>query len=299
LKEGDYLSLINKPLVSVIVRTYKRPQVLRETLQSLRDQTYKEFEVILIEDGPNTAEDMIINEFKDLSIVYHAFGENKGRTKAGNFGLELAKGKYINFLDDDDLFLPNHLEILVQSLQNNRNYQVAYSIAYRIPTKITSINPYKYKEKRPIIEKQPFNRAFLFQSNYFPIQSILFERSIYLDEGGFDEELDYFEDWDLWVRYSLKNDFLFVPEITSKYRTPYEKKEAAQRDAKFDDAMSGIREKQKSYTLTISPYSIGQDAQNLYNSFAFKVTYNRINNLPNILKSVILGGFNIIKKVLK
>lgn len=299
MKEGVYLSLINKPEVSVIIRTLKRPQVLKETLQSLREQTYKDFEVIIIEDGPNTSEEMITNEFADLPIVYHAFGENKGRTKAGNFGLQMAKGKYINFLDDDDLFLPNHLEVLVQALENNKKYKIGYSMAYMVPTKMLSTDPYQYKEKRPIVEKYPFNRAFLFQNNYISIQSILFEKSIYLEEGGFDENLDYFEDWDLWVRYSLKNDFLFVPEVTSKFRIPYDKQEVVKRNAKFDEAMSGIREKQKSYRITISPFSIGQDVQNLYEGFAFKVTYNRIEHLPGPVKGLISSVFNVVKSVLK
>lgn len=293
------MSLSENPLISVIIRTCRRPLVLKEALNSLRQQTFKDFEVVIIEDGPNSAESLVKTEFKDLSIVYAAFGENRGRSKAGNYGLSLARGQYVNFLDDDDLFLPNHLELLINSIQERKEFRIAYSMAYQVPTKIKSINPYEYVEKKPIIFKQAFNRALLYQSNYIPIQCIMFERNIYIENGGFDETMDYFEDWDMWIRYSLENDFLFVSHITSKYRVPYEKGEKSKRLAKFDEAMEEIRIKQKSYQVATSPYSIAQDVSNLYEGFAFKITYNKLNTLPSFVRRTIFAMVKLVNIALR
>ena len=90
--------------VSIIVRTCGRPDVLKTALDSLRRQTYKNIEIIVVEDGPIVSEKMIQEEYNDLPIVYFATIEKKGRSAAGNIGLKIASGTYLNFLDDDDIF---------------------------------------------------------------------------------------------------------------------------------------------------------------------------------------------------
>ncbi len=97
------------PLVSIIVRTCGRPQTLRRTLQSLRWQTYRNFEIVVTEDGPDTARTMLETEFADLPVRYLCDGARHGRAANGNRGLAAARGTLCNFLDDDDFFYPDHL----------------------------------------------------------------------------------------------------------------------------------------------------------------------------------------------
>ena len=252
-----------KPLVSIIVRTCGRPDVLRETLQSLRGQTYPNIEVIIVEDGENLSEKMIWEEFADLNIVYQASGEKVGRSKAGNMAMKLASGKYLNFLDDDDLFYADHVEVLVASLEGKKE-KAAYAFAFETPIEVISKSPYQYKVLNYLgIHKQTFDKIMLCHHNYIPIQCIMFEKSLFLDYGGLDESLDALEDWDMWVRYSLHTDFRCVPKTTSIYRVPGKKEIDAIRQKALDDALIVVREKHKNYQQKISVYDLAKMYENL------------------------------------
>lgn len=258
-RDGGYY--VNKlptdnPKVSIIVRTCGRPAVLRETLVSLRNQTYQNLEIVVVEDGSPTASDMIASEFADLNIVYFSTGEKVGRSKAGNLAMERATGKYLNFLDDDDLFYADHVEVLVSALLSDDN-KAAYSFAFETPIEVFSKEPYQYSVKHYYgTHKQAFDRIMLCHHNYIPIQAIMFERTLFEQYGGFDESLDALEDWDMWVRYSLHTDFTCVPKTTSIYRTPFDKRINAERQKALDDALVVVRNKHKSYMQNISVYDI-------------------------------------------
>lgn len=247
-----------QPLVSIIVRTCGRPNVLRENLISLRQQTYENFEVVIVEDGLNVSEKMINDEFSDLNILYYATGEKVGRSKAGNIAMEMAHGEYLNFLDDDDLFFADHIEVLVETLLKEKTL-AAYSTSFETPIQIISKDPYKYVIKDYNgVHKQKFNRIMLCHHNYIPIQCIMFSKKLFIEYGGLDENVDALEDWDMWVRYSLHTDFAFVLKTTSIYRVPYEKNISDKRQKDLDDALTIMREKHKNYIQKISVYDIAK-----------------------------------------
>jgi glycosyltransferase involved in cell wall biosynthesis len=253
----------NSPKVSVIIRTCGRPDVLRETLLSLRNQSYKNFEVIVYEDGENISEKMLKTDFPDLDIKYDFSKEKVGRCVIGNKALTIATGKYLNFLDDDDIFLPDHLEVLVCSLENS-NYKIAYSSALQTPIKIKLYKPYVYEVMSfDLVYEQPFNRLFLFYENYIPIQCVMFERDIYLKNGGFDKKLDALEDWDLWVRYACENDFLYVNKITSIYRVPYETKKLIKREKQHIEMLQLARQNQNLYYSELKVSDCAIDIQEI------------------------------------
>lgn len=245
-----------QPLVSIIVRTCGRPAVLRETLVSLRLQTYPNLEVVVVEDGAECAGDMIRREFSDMNILYRATGEKAGRSRAGNLAMELAHGKYLNFLDDDDLFYADHVEVLVKTLENS-DKRAAYSFAFETPIEIHNRDPYEYTITNYLgIHKQTFNKIILCHHNYIPIQAIMFEKSLFEEYGGLDETLDALEDWDLWVRYAQYTDYDCVMKTTSLYRVPNDRKIDAKRQKELDDALIVVRNKHKGYCQTISVYDI-------------------------------------------
>lgn len=147
-----------KPLVSIIVRTCGRPDVLRETLLSIREQTYPNIEIVVVEDGKNLSEKMIREEFADLNLIYQASGEKVGRSKAGNIAMKLAHGKYLNLLDDDDLFYADHVEVLVASLEE-KSEKAAYAFGFETPIEIISKSPYRYKVLDYLgVHKQKFDK---------------------------------------------------------------------------------------------------------------------------------------------
>ena len=248
-------------MVSIIMRTCNRPHILKSALESVRAQTYKNIEVVVAEDGQDTARNMIETEFSDMNIKYVCTGERKGRTVVGNLALSMATGKYLNFLDDDDLLFPNHVETLVNRLQGAKE-KAAYAVAYESVVTYDE-NKREYKESKRFVRfRQPFNRIYLLVHNYIPIQTIMFERSLYDELGGFDENLDVLEDWDLWVRYSSLTDYVFVDEITSLYRVP---KKKIKRDAGMYDAYKEVPLKFKEYVRTFDYYEIHQELNYILN----------------------------------
>jgi GT2 family glycosyltransferase len=225
------------PLVSLIVRTIQRPHFLREALQSIRNQTYRPLEIIIVEDGAPVSE-QFVRQFSDLNIRYRSTASSVGRSRAGNLGLSLATGKYINFLDDDDLLFADHVEVLVGELESDRSRLAAYSIGFEVRTRVLSIDPFIYEETSyGVVYEQPYSKNLLTKANYIPINSIMFSRELFLKQGGFDEALNALEDWDLWLRYSKYTDFMFVEKSTCLYRVPSEPEVAALRQQTLDESL--------------------------------------------------------------
>jgi len=244
------------PLVSIIVRTCcRKTEYLKETITSIQNQTYSNIEVIVVEDGTTDAETYIKN-IDDLTIKYKSI-EKSGRCKAGNIALSMTTGDYIGFLDDDDLFFSDHIEVLIDELTTNDDIAAAYTSAFEVETEERSKNPLHYIEKNfNIVHQQKFSRCLMWHHNYIPIQSILFSRNLYAKHGGFDEELENLEDWNLWTRYSLKNDFIYIPKTTSLYRVPYHYQISAERQKELDRYYKIAVEKQKHLKIELTPINV-------------------------------------------
>jgi len=223
---------VNKaPLVSVIVRTCARPYVLAECLKSIQNQTYHNIEVCIAEDGPNISENFIKENFPKLNVKYCATMEKKGRSYAGNVALSMASGEYFNFLDDDDVFYCDHIETMINAALENPQGKLFYAKAFETPIEIKSVQPYVYKLKNHInVFRVNYSKSNLLVANLFPIQTVFFKREVYEQLGGFSTEYEYLEDWDLWLKYSLADDYTLVDKITSEYRVPAAAGIAQQRD---------------------------------------------------------------------
>jgi GT2 family glycosyltransferase len=235
--------LESRPLVSIVVRTKDRPYYLREALTSLRHQTYRHLEVIVVEDGPDRSR-AVIDEFPDLVLSYVPLGASRGRCLAGNEGLERARGDYCGLLDDDDLLFAEHVETLVGALLAGPGCRAAYTIGYEVQTRLLSRDPLTYAEgPYRIVFRQPFDRALLGERNFLPINAVLFDRGLYLSEGGFDPALEVLEDWDLWLRFARRTDFRFVDRPTFLYRVPLDLELAARRQGELRDYSRHIRAK--------------------------------------------------------
>lgn len=272
------------PLVSIVVRTCGRPNVLRETLISLSKQTYKNFEIVIAEDGENISEKMILEEFKNLNIKYLCANKKVGRCKTGNLALKNTSGKYINFLDDDDLFYPDHIETLVKEISLSPN-KVVYSCAFETEIEILSHNPYNYNIK--LISNRyalKFNYLRLMIGNITPIQSVMFDREVYEKCGGFDESMDALEDWDLWIRYALKFPFTFIERTTSLYRVPANKEEVQKRSQFLYEPLNDIRKKYQNEMINIQ-VSDFYDYLGIMNDNNF--TTKKSNIIKKIIKKII------------
>jgi hypothetical protein len=244
---------IDRPLVSVLVRTTQRPAWLRQALRSIRNQTYRNIEVVVVEDGEPASQGMIEKDFADLHITYRATHNRVGRSNAGNLALSLARGEWFNFLDDDDLFFADHVEVVLQAAQAG-GLKGAYAIGWETVTRVIDQTRAEYIEEMHLaIHAQPFNRFTLWHHNYLPIQCVLFHRGLYESYGGFEPEMDQLEDWNLWTRYTLNNDFVFVDKTTSIYRVPADRVIQSERQQKLNDAYQAAVRKQEAMRAEICP----------------------------------------------
>lgn len=243
--------------VSILIRTHKRPSWLREALNSALAQTHKNIEVIVVEDGLDTARSMIESEYAaHQNIRYTATGAAVGRSQAGNIALNMASGDWLNFLDDDDLLYPDHVQTLLQDALA-QNLPAVYGVAWEQPTDLVSLEPLVYQELAPFHRYMtPFSHLELWRSNFMPIQTVLFHRRLYERHGGFEIDMDQLEDWNLWTRYSLADRFAIVDKTTSLYRVPglhkikYARQEAL--DAAYLDAIA----RQRKMKVELDPQTI-------------------------------------------
>ncbi len=227
------------PKFSVVVRTCARPQSLRKTLQSLRWQTYRNFEVIVAEDGNPVSQDMVEKEFSDLSIRYLCTGVRQGRGKNGNMGLRAATGEYLNFLDDDDYFYPDHLELMAAKANNHPQADLILGCAMVMKVNLTDEATWQYEVKD--IHPMHFDRVDLFtmcQTCQIPIQSAVFKKSLFEVCGGLHEEMEGNEDWFMWMRFLANGQridpaHVDIDRATSVFVLPAGKQQAAERIEKY------------------------------------------------------------------
>ena len=197
-----------QPLVSVITPTYNRATQLRECLANLSHQTYKNFEVCIVNDGGESVA-KLVEEFGTLKLRLFEFASNNGQVKCRNKALELARGELIAFCDDDDLFLPNHIYDLVKNMSH---YDLAYS----------DVEILAEDNKNSLIERLLFSFSYdakLFaRTNFIISSSAIYKRSLHDMLGNFDEEARDYWDWDWFLRVSRVGNIVHVPEVTVIYR---------------------------------------------------------------------------------
>lgn len=204
---------MEKPIVSIIIPAYNAEKYIKQTIESAIGQTYKNIEVIVIDDGSKDGAAEIVKSFGDQRIIY-IFQENKGQSAARNSGIKIAKGKYISFLDSDDLFLPQKIERQVDFLESNPDCGVCYSKIYHF----FSDQPEKlYYNPIPNYSGYIFDKL-LTHSVVNPLAAVM--RKEYLDKyGGFKEDWRRCDEQYLWLKMAFnKVKFCYLDEVLGHYR---------------------------------------------------------------------------------
>lgn len=246
----------NPPKVSIMIRTTGRLSWLRQALASAANQTYPNVEVVLVEDGPATCTELVREFSERLPVRYEALGTRCGRSVAGNRALALASGEWLCFLDDDDLLFADHVEVCLYSALKH-GVAGAYAIGWETHTRTRDKDSAEYEEVLHIgRHAQPFDRITLWHHNFLPIQTVIFHRRLYEKHGGFAEDMHQLEDWNLWTRYTLEDDFQFVPKVTSKYRVPTEQSISVERQKALDEAYAKAVHRQSDMRFVTTPREI-------------------------------------------
>jgi hypothetical protein len=190
----------SSPLVSVIVPTYNRPELLIRALESIAEQSFQDYEIIVVNDAGRGIYSLI----KDFPRIRHKkHRKNSGLAAARNTGAKEAKGIYVAYLDDDDWYYKHHLETLVQAM-NRDGARFVYSDAH-------GIDRYKVRE---VYCSRDYNKEHLRKKNLTPVCCVMHHRGLFEEAGYFDETLKNHEDWDLWIRMSEVTDFVHIKEVT-------------------------------------------------------------------------------------
>jgi len=200
------------PLISVITPTYNRPDFLARALLTLTDQTCRDFEVVVVNDAGVGLEPVLARVAEKLEITYVRHGKNRDRAAARNTGLAVARGRFIAYLDDDDLYRADHLEALVTPLLSGDHHVSCSDSTLMLEMRTQAgYQPVKVLKTR----STPFDRERLLVANYIPILSIMHSRTCLDEVGRFDESLRTHEDWDFFIRLSRRYEFFHVPKITA------------------------------------------------------------------------------------
>jgi len=199
------------PLVSVIIPNYNHARFVSDAIQSVLDQTYKNFEIIVVDDGSTDNSREVIAQFGDKVQCIHQ--KNAGLSAARNTGIKASKGSLIGVLDADDMYEPVFLETLVGELQTNPNADGVYC-GYQFVDEKNELLP--QIENRPVPGDGLYNA--LLDGNFFVPESIFLRRHVYDAVGLFDEVLRACEDWDVWLRVTKKFRIVHSPQILTRHR---------------------------------------------------------------------------------
>jgi len=202
------------PSVSVIIPTYQRSHWVSEAIESVLAQTYKDYEIIVVNDGSTDNTAQVLNQFQDKIRIIEQ--DNKGSSAARNIAIQNSQGRYIAFLDDDDRWLPSKLEKQIALLESERKVGLIYSDMFLFDEK--EVFPEPRGKKHPIHLGRISWMLFLFGSSV-PLASSVVVRRETLDEIGlFDETLRFCVDYDLWLRISEKWLLYYLDEPLTMYR---------------------------------------------------------------------------------
>jgi glycosyltransferase involved in cell wall biosynthesis len=201
------------PLVSVVIPTFNRAELVGAAIESVLAQSYRNFEIIVVDDGSTDNTREIVARYPRARYVWQ---ENQERSAARNHGLKLAAGRYIGFLDSDDRYLPHKLEQQVTYLEAHPDAALVHS-----PVLIAD-NGQLCRPSRTLAAHEPrgvFWELLRHEYNIFS-PAHLIRREAVEAAGGFDADLviNGVEDWDLWLRIAYRHKIAYLVEPTAVYR---------------------------------------------------------------------------------
>jgi glycosyltransferase involved in cell wall biosynthesis len=233
------------PKVSILIPTYNYAHYLQETIQSALDQTYSDFELLIVDNhSTDNTEQTIQKYLRDPRVSYHKNAENLG--VVGNFNqcLKLAKGEYIKFLCADDKFHPKLLEKYVPIMDQNPNVSLITCDKQAFGNK-------SHQTITPLTHMQKGREANLHMliGNYCWIgepTSVMFRKRD-LKVGNFSSEYPQYTDWEMWIRLLTVGDCYIVPEILAYVR--------------FHPGTNSKAQKKRRFSLCFEEYKLCKDVQ--------------------------------------
>ncbi|MBP3223845.1 MAG: glycosyltransferase [Campylobacter sp.] len=197
------------PLVSVVIPSYNHEKYISETITAILNQTYKNIELIIIDDGSKDNSPNIIENFRKKHNFTFIHRQNRGLCATLNQAIDLAHGKYFAICASDDVLLPDSIEKRVNFMEKNSEFGMCYG-------KVCN-----FSDEKNIINVGEPASGWIFEellSRYFiPAASIMIKKDVYSEVGKYDENL-IIEDYDMSLRIAEKFQIGFIDEILARYR---------------------------------------------------------------------------------
>ncbi len=199
---------MSNPFISVIVPTYNRATLIAETLRSMQNQQYDNYEIIVVDDGSTDNTEDVVKSVADIRTQY-VRKQNGERAAARNFGAALAKGAYVNFFDSDDIALPNHLSKAAELISKYKMpewFHLGFAWANSNKEIFKRVDNYSGDTLNNIIHK----------GNPFGCNDVFVRKDIFLmHKFNEDRKLTASEDYELWLRLAARYPLYYSNEITS------------------------------------------------------------------------------------
>jgi glycosyltransferase involved in cell wall biosynthesis len=198
-------------LVSVIIPTYNSSRFLTEAVSSVLAQTFSDFEILVIDDGSTDETQDVMRQYGSPVRCIHQ--QNSGVAVARNRGITESRGRYVAFLDADDTWLPDKLELQMNALSSDSGAGFCYSAFTVVDSDLNPVRLNHSKRHGSALED------LLLRGNVVgSICTVLCERALFDKLGGFDAGLSQCADWDMWVRMAAHTEFTYIDEPLVTYR---------------------------------------------------------------------------------
>jgi len=204
---------MDRPLVTVFIPLYNAENYIKETLESILNQTYQHFEVLLVDDGSTDRSVQIVKSFHDERIRLIQNGENKGIPYTRNIGLTEAKGNYLAVMDSDDIAYPTRIERQVEYMEQHPDLDVLGSFYETFGGRVNRVIKEEFHSPEEIKIALLFFSPIANPSSFIRLETVKQHRIRY--------NPNYFvsQDYDFWVQLSKVGTLYILPEVLLKYRT--------------------------------------------------------------------------------
>ncbi|ERT03813.1 glycosyl transferase 2 family protein, partial [Lyngbya aestuarii BL J] len=210
------------PRVSVVIPTYNQATYISQAIDSVLNQTYQYFEIIIVNDGSSDQTVDKILENNDPRIRLFSFEQNQGESVATNYGIQQARGELIAILHSDDVFVPQKLEKQVLFLDQNPQFQAVLSYPQLIDSQGKNLPPSNSFLDKVFIQKNrtrfQWLNTFFSKDNCLCQTSSLIRKDCYSQIGFYDARFRQIPDFDFWVRFCLNYELYILPEALVNYR---------------------------------------------------------------------------------
>jgi glycosyltransferase involved in cell wall biosynthesis len=210
---------MKNPLVSVIIPTYNRIKYVSAAIDSVLQQDFTDYELILVDDGSTDQTRDLVRDKYGSRLSYH-YQTNRGRSVARNYGASIARGTYLAFLDSDDYWHPRKLSEQVDYFIKEKNPKLAL-----VCCSVMQIDENgEFQRNRPIgrhphLKEYDLEAFFYSQIVYASPSNALLKRDCFEMVGGYDPDLEYGEDWDLIIRLRARWNFGYINKPLLFYRS--------------------------------------------------------------------------------